>query len=184
LDKSTSGCLIVGFNPSIRRSFSKAFEARLIRKTYLAIVHGRVDQDSGSIDFPLLHERRRVIVAEGQYSYSHVTVDHEKGKEAVTDFSVVDRGENATLLRLHPRTGRTHQIRVHCASIGHPLLGDTRYIGKGSADSPQFWLHAASIGFQDPDGNLLMKFADAPPPPEMLSALTQRRLYVYFRKDF
>lgn len=142
LDKPTSGCLIVGDTSSVRRWLSNLFRDHRIQKTYMAIVHGQVEADRGIIDFPLLHTN----VRDGDAGYSVVTVN-EAGKESRTGYEVVGRSHSHTLVRLQPYTGRTHQLRVHMAAIGHPIVGDCRY-GRGS-DADTLCLHSSSISFPE-----------------------------------
>ena len=112
---------------------------RRISRTYIAKVHGRIEEDEGRIDSPIDKDP------------AHTTKrrTHEKGKHAVTNYSVLHRENEHTLIRLHLETGRTHQIRVHLSSIGHPLMGDSLYGGSGDQYGRQA-LHAASLSFVHP----------------------------------
>ncbi|HPE69076.1 MAG TPA: RluA family pseudouridine synthase [Thermotogota bacterium] len=118
LDKDTSGVLVVSKNDAAHQHLSKQFHDRLNQKQYLALLSGALEKDQGKIDYPLgrnPHHRLKMMV-----DYS--------GKEALTFFEVLRRfSAGATLVRLTIKTGRTHQIRVHCKNIGHPVLGDPIY---------------------------------------------------------
>jgi 23S rRNA pseudouridine1911/1915/1917 synthase len=121
LDKDTSGLLVVAKTLPAHAELVRQLQARSVTREYLAVVHGRVARD-GAVDAPIgrhpAHRTRMAVVA--------------RGKPAVTHYRVVERFERATLLRCRLETGRTHQIRVHLDSIGHPLIGDPVYGGKKS----------------------------------------------------
>jgi len=152
LDMDTSGLLVVALDAEMQRALSVAFEQRAVHKGYTAIVDGHVDTERGMIDLPMrLDVDRRPMQI----------IDHELGRPAQTQFEVVMRGEwvdaeqggsrRASLLRLTPMTGRTHQLRVHCAAIGHPILGDLLYASAEARDaSGRLLLHAESLGLHDP----------------------------------
>lgn len=118
LDQATSGILVLALNPQAHRELCRQFRERETEKEYEAVVDGSVGADSGIIDLPIrldVDNRPRQIV------------DHEQGKQAETHFEVLDRDQETTRLRLVPVTGRSHQLRLHLASIGHPILGDDLY---------------------------------------------------------
>ncbi len=150
LDKDTSGVLILAKDMITMGRLQKQFKRRKVHKTYLAIVSGLVRYRNGTIDAPIVrstHHRTKFNVVNpleiNEYTETHA-------REAVTEYSVIfyDTTRNITFLRLHPISGRTHQIRVHLAHIGHPVLGDKIY---GKRDSfPRLALHAYSIEFQHP----------------------------------
>lgn len=118
LDKDTSGTLVVAKNSNIHENLSMQFKSRTIKKEYLALVHGEMTFDSGSINLPVgrhpVHRKR-------------MSTKSRKGREAETLWEVRERFKNATYIKVHLKTGRTHQIRVHCASINHPVIGDPVY---------------------------------------------------------
>jgi tRNA pseudouridine32 synthase/23S rRNA pseudouridine746 synthase len=140
LDMDTSGLLIVATRRSAERALKQQFRERLIDKRYVAVVWGLVADDSGEIDLPL----RRVP---GQPPVS--VVDHAVGRQALTRFSVVARAKDRTMLRLSPMTGRSHQLRVHLAALGHPIVGD-RFYGGSTPSESRLHLHATRIGFSHP----------------------------------
>jgi 23S rRNA pseudouridine1911/1915/1917 synthase len=144
LDKDTSGVLVIAKDPRTLADLGDQFRRREVEKQYLALVWGRLRSHSGTIAEPIGRDpvhRKRMAVRHG-------------GREAVTSFEVVERYERVTLVRLFPKTGRTHQIRVHLAAIGHPILGDPVY-GRGHhrtqrERAPRQALHAEKIAFRHP----------------------------------
>ncbi|MBF0216506.1 MAG: RluA family pseudouridine synthase [Candidatus Omnitrophica bacterium] len=159
LDKDTSGLIVVAKNDRAHRSLSKQFQKRNVKKRYIALVRGVVGPDNGIVDQPLardLKDHRRIVV------------DHERGKPACTVFHVAKRFERFTVLKLEPESGRTHQIRVHLAHIGHPVLGDKVY-GIGN-EMPRHALHADKLGFTHPDTGKFVEFV-APVPEDMLRVI-------------
>jgi 23S rRNA pseudouridine955/2504/2580 synthase len=166
LDKDTSGLLLIGRTGQAAKRLTEAFRDRKTEKLYWAVVVGGPPRPEGIIDLPLLkrmagHERELM------------QVDEEEGQRAITDFKVLDRaGKLAALMALWPRTGRTHQLRVHCAEIGCPILGDGKYGGAGGstgatldniADANRLHLHARRLRLPHPaKGELVL---EAPPPP-------------------
>lgn len=182
LDKDTTGVLLAAKNDRAHAWVSRQFEHREMRKEYLAVVVGEVGFDSDIIDRPLgRHPRKRTIMS----------VQDEGGKSAQSTYEVVERLGPFTLVRVKPRTGRTHQIRVHMASLGHPLVGDYDYRGPrptpaqlGIADHPRpdepvigrQALHALRIGFTYPFSEQWVVF-EAPVPEDMVQLIeTLRRL--------
>jgi 23S rRNA pseudouridine1911/1915/1917 synthase len=149
LDKNTSGLILAAKNDAAHQSLSAAFKARAIRKTYIALVHGRVERDQGEIRAPVGRDpvRRLRMQAGGA-----------RAREARTSYRVMRRFERFTLLELSPQTGRTHQIRVHLAWLGHPAVGDTLYgaparirmAGREQKTLPRTFLHASALQFQHP----------------------------------
>lgn len=121
LDRDTTGLILIAKTDEAHWRIAGQFERRSIKKTYLAVVHGEFDLDSDLIDAPLaVHPKIREKYA----------VRPDIGKPAQTVYNVIERYKGYTLLELHPKTGRTHQLRVHCAHIGHPIVGDITYGGQ------------------------------------------------------
>lgn len=138
LDKDTSGCLVLGRHRRALAELGELFAGQKVTKTYLAVVCGVLAEDAGVIDAPLArasHDRRSWWMK----------VD-PAGQPSVTDFRVVARGETLTVVDLSPRTGRTHQLRVHMAHLGHPIVGDGVYGGDRARDvDRRLHLHARRI---------------------------------------
>jgi tRNA pseudouridine32 synthase/23S rRNA pseudouridine746 synthase len=154
LDADTAGCLVVAFRKAALLAAQALFAAGKVRKTYWAVVRGELARDGGTVVAPL----RRVSDRSGWRM-----VADPAGQAAVTDWEVLGRGDGLTWLALQPRTGRTHQIRVHCASLGHPILGDAQYGSTGGG----LHLLARAIHLPlDPPVD-----AVAEPPGHMLAAL-------------
>ncbi len=139
LDRDTSGLLVVAKTEAAHRNLARQLSDRSLGRTYWALVHGGFREDTGTIDAPIARhprDRRRMAIVEG-------------GREAMTDFRVLERLAGATVLELSLRTGRTHQIRVHLASIGHPIIGDTVY-GRPDPQLPRPALHAMRLRLRHP----------------------------------
>jgi 23S rRNA pseudouridine955/2504/2580 synthase/23S rRNA pseudouridine1911/1915/1917 synthase len=147
LDKGTSGALIFAKNEEMQQLIKILFKKRAIIKAYLAIVDGSVKEKHGVIDIPLGMIRR----VQDQIFWGPVPLKRG-GKEAFTEWYCLKSEEDASLLRCFPKTGRTHQIRIHLKSIGHPILGDDRY-GKHYSclyPAPRLLLHASYLSFTQP----------------------------------
>lgn len=142
LDQPTSGLVVLGRNQEAQKEMSRLFERRLIRKIYRARVKGQIEEDEGLINLPLRADRE---------NRPKQIVDTELGKPAQTEWVVIDRQSDWTDLDLYPATGRTHQLRVHLAAIGHPILGDRLYNDDTPADlMDKLCLHAMSLEFVHP----------------------------------
>ena len=147
LDRDTSGVIVFARTRLAQRHLGWQFERRQVAKVYVARAEGTVAGETGRIDLPLICDwpnRPRQMVC------------HARGKPAQTDWRVAGREEGATRLELRPLTGRSHQLRVHLAAIGHPILGDPFYGDADRADRLQ--LHAARIGFRHPEGGGWVEF--------------------------
>lgn len=152
LDMETSGVMVFTRTKLAQRHLNWQFERRQVSKTYIARVEGQLEADSGEVDLPLIADwpnRPRQMVC------------HETGKPAQTHWRVLEREPNATRVELTPKTGRSHQLRVHMQALGHPILGDSFYGDKTLADRMQ--LHATQLGFRHPDGGAHVQF-HAPVP--------------------
>lgn len=164
LDRDTSGAILVAKEELTHRALSMQFETRQVFKEYVAITQGTLDRDSDYIERRIghhPHDRVKMIA----------TDDSERGKEASTFYEVLERFAGYTFVRCQPRTGRTHQIRVHLAAIGHPLVGDDVY-GRGRtwpgsqlAEGRPF-LHASELGFEHPATGEAVGFT-SPLPPDL-----------------
>ncbi len=165
LDKDTSGLIVVAKTDAALRGLQAEITARRARREYLALVHGVVVREAGTIDAPIgrdpRHRTRMAVVA--------------WGRSAVTHFRVAERFRDATLLDVRLDTGRTHQIRVHCASIGHPVAGDPTYGRRANPwDLRRQALHAYRLTFRHPATGDEMRFAAAV-PADMEAALAMLR---------
>lgn len=165
LDKNTSGVIVIARNQRFFSFMKDLFQNHQVKKTYVALVNGRL-LGSGTIDTP-------IGLKPGTIKRSTVARNMKMIKDAVTDYKVakvyqqsVLGGRGAvyySLLHVTPHTGRTHQIRVHLASIGHPIVGDTLYGPKANnLGLERHFLHAESIEFSTPDGNRLKLEAELP----------------------
>lgn len=153
LDKETSGLLVVAKNNSAHLALSAQFAKHSIKRKYIAVVRGRVEFDENIIEAPIArHPLKRKAMA---ISFG------EKSRYARTHYRTIKRADDFSLLELEPFTGRTHQLRVHLAFAGHPILGDTKY-GKNNASS-RLYLHAYYLGFLHPDSGKFMEFSCAVP---------------------
>jgi 23S rRNA pseudouridine1911/1915/1917 synthase len=167
LDKDTSGVMVVARTPSALESLARQFRARSVEKLYLALAHGRLRQEQGELTWAVgRHPRER----------TRMSVASRRGRAAQTHFRVLERLPGTSLLALSPRTGRTHQLRVHLAAFGHPLVGDrtygTRRPSRGPASRvegvlstcPRQALHAHVLAFDHPRDGRRVRFEAALPP--------------------
>jgi 23S rRNA pseudouridine1911/1915/1917 synthase len=156
LDKDTSGLIIAAKNEGARRNLQLQFKEGQVEKTYLALVEGKVEPGRGMIDAPVgrdpRHRKRMAVVRKG-------------GREAVSEYQVREYLGDYTLLEVRPRTGRTHQVRVHLAFIGHPVVGDTVYgYRKQRLGLKRQFLHAQRLGFHLPSSGEHMALTSELPP--------------------
>lgn len=155
LDLDTSGVMVFALTRHAQRHLGLQFEKRQVKKVYLARLAGRLEPATGTVDLPLTVDwpnRPRQMV------------DHERGRPARTDWRVLRATEAETRVRLMPLTGRSHQLRVHMRSLGHPILGDPLYAeGAARDDHPRLMLHAESLRLRHPDGGRHMTFSAAAP---------------------
>lgn len=185
LDKDTSGILLLAKTPPALFDLLRQFKEREVEKTYIALVHGKLSPPEGTIRLPMDRSSRNrkkfSVSADGRVAETQYTVqeffpglpagiDGKKGK-SYQGFSLVD---------LYPRTGRTHQIRVHMAAIKHPLVGDDTYVGSKRIRTDRQWcprqfLHASAISFQHPVTKETMKFT-AKLPGDLTKVLARLRV--------
>jgi 23S rRNA pseudouridine1911/1915/1917 synthase len=196
LDKDTSGVLLWAKNIDVLEKLLSDFQSRVVHKTYLALVHGKLPEQKGVVNAPIernpQNRTKFSVTNQGRESETEFAVVHEFAPITSADLKKiaaqkgVDLGAVAgtarnlyqggfSLVELHPKTGRTHQIRVHMDYLHHPLVGDERYAGRKRARldhvwCPRQWLHAWKIGFVHPVTGESMEFA-APIPEDLDSAL-------------
>ncbi len=171
LDKDTSGVLIVAKNDKAHLAMSEQIQNRQVRKIYLALVRGVIPENEATIKMPIgrsTKDRKKMAVT-------------KTGKEAITHFKVLQRFRNYTYLEVHIETGRTHQIRVHMAEIGHPVVGDMVYSnGKNEFGVEGQMLHAKSLDFKHPITGKPMH-VEAPLPDyfqKVLKTVDKQKLYM------
>ncbi len=153
LDRDTSGVMVFAATPHAQRHLGLQFEKRQVKKSYVARVAGRLEPKAGTVDLPLIVDwpnRPRQMVC------------HETGKPAQTDWKVLKACDAESRVRLFPKTGRSHQLRVHMLSLGHPILGDPFY-SNDFEDWPRLMLHAEELRLRHPDGGKGMRFFAKPP---------------------
>lgn len=142
LDMATSGLILLATNKDSERHLQKQFRERQTEKVYYARVWGSLEQDSGTVDLPLICDWPNRPMQK---------VCFEDGKPSVTHYQVIRRDDNSTLVRLRPVTGRSHQLRVHMLALGHPILGDRFYAHDEAREiAPRLQLHAAELTFTQP----------------------------------
>ncbi|MDT0603144.1 bifunctional tRNA pseudouridine(32) synthase/23S rRNA pseudouridine(746) synthase RluA [Thalassotalea castellviae] len=142
LDMATSGIILMALNKPAHVEISRQFEKRQTQKSYIARVYGKVENQTGSVDQPLICDWP---------NRPKQKVDHQHGKKSLTHYRVLSYQENSTLVELTPVTGRSHQLRVHMLSLGHPILGDRLYAhDKALTISPRLQLHAQWLTIMHP----------------------------------
>ena len=154
LDRDTSGVMVFALTRHAQRHLGLQFEKRQVKKTYVARVIGRVAGKTGTIDLPLTADWPNRPLQ---------MVDHENGRAAVTDWRVLKSSDEETRLRLFPKSGRSHQLRVHCLAIGHPILGDPLYAAGPARNFKRLMLHSENLRFRHPDGGKGMSFSAKAP---------------------
>ena len=161
LDRDTSGLLVVAKNRAAQADLSDQFKSRTVSKSYLVLVRGRLSPESGAIEANIGRDprkRQRMAVVAG-------------GREARTGYRVLRYVRGYSLLEIKPETGRTHQIRVHLAAIGFPVVGDATY-GVRSPHVARQFLHASRLGFRLPSSGRYVEF-ESPLPPDLARALEE-----------
>jgi tRNA pseudouridine32 synthase/23S rRNA pseudouridine746 synthase len=152
LDMATSGLMVFARRAGMQRRLSQMFQEREVSKRYLAIVSGMLEQEVGEINLPLISDWP---------NRPKQMVDHTLGKPSLTRYRLLGMENGNSRVELEPVTGRTHQLRVHLAAIGHPILGDALY---GDASSmPRLLLHACSLSFNHPVSSEPLNFASPAP---------------------
>ena len=170
LDKDTSGLLILAKNPQSYEKLKSQFLNRSVNKTYLALVHGKVDPEQGIVSLPITRNPK---------VWGKFTIGGELARTAVTEWKVLENysfeTERISLLELKPLTGRTHQLRVHLKHLGHPIVSDLLYLGRRQSNKdliwcPRMWLHAQKLSIKHPVLDKTMDF-ECPIPADLATAL-------------
>lgn len=171
LDKDVSGILIVSKHKKIYNYLKTQFKNREIKKEYLGLVFGEIKKDSDIIKFPLTRSKSGRI---------RIVKKNETGKEAITEFEVIERNPKFSFLKIFPLTGRTHQIRVHLASYGFPIVGDTLYTKKKCKITDRILLHSFKITFKDLKNKL--KFFKVIPDEKFIRVIKKLGFKIDFNK--
>ncbi len=152
LDKEVSGVILFAKNSNTHKKLNDQFANRKVKKFYIALVHGNVLKDDGTINKPIR-----------EFGSGRMGIDEKKGKPSFTSFKVLKRFDGYTLLELNPTSGRRHQLRVHLYFIGYPIVGDLRYGEKTIQEKyPRLMLHAKSIELEIEKGKTFFVEADTP----------------------
>ena len=150
LDRDTSGVMVFALSPHAQRHIGLQFEKRQTKKTYVARVAGRLEPKTGTVDLPLIVDwpnRPKQMVC------------HETGKAAHTDWTVLKASDEESRVRMFPKTGRSHQLRVHMLALGHPILGDPFYAEGPARDGhARLMLHSEELRLRHPDGGEGVRF--------------------------
>jgi len=173
LDKDTSGVMVVALDDKAYYSLAEQLKQRTINRKYIALIYGNLKEDTGEIN---------LSIGRSKSDRKKMSTRARRGKEAVTTWKVIERFQSAALIEAKLKTGRTHQIRVHFASIGHPVLGDRTYGKKTEIEAkgrerltfPRQMLHAALLGFIHPATGEYLEFR-SPLPEDMEERLKQLR---------
>lgn len=166
LDKDTSGLIVVAKGDAAMRNLQAQFKGREVRKVYLALAEGHVSPPTGTIDAPIGRDPR---------ARKKMAVIQRGGRESQTEYRVLETYDEHTLVEAHPLTGRTHQIRIHLAFIGHPIVGDPVYgFRKQRVKAPRLFLHAARLAFRLPGSGEWREF-QAPLPADLAPVLDKLR---------
>ena len=149
LDRDTSGAIVFALSANAQRHLGLQFEKRQIKKTYVARVWGQIEADTGTVDLPIIVDwpnRPKQMIC------------HDTGRAAVTDWQVINRDRGETRVKLSPKTGRSHQLRIHMLALGHPILGDPFYGTLESQEAIRLMLHSHRLRLRHPDGGEMMDF--------------------------
>jgi 23S rRNA pseudouridine1911/1915/1917 synthase len=165
LDKGTSGCIVVAKTDFAHQALVAQFKSRDVRKVYRAVCWGRFERSSGRVE---------TVIGRSERDRKKMSARVSRGRQAVTDYRVLEQFPEFALVELRIHTGRTHQIRVHMARIGHPVLGDATYGRKPETRNPKseisvarLMLHAYKLGFTHPRSQQFVEFT-APVPEDMV----------------
>ncbi len=174
LDKPVSGCMAIALTQPMFDHLKSQFTSRDVRKEYVALVYGVVKNDSGTVDVPIGRSDAGYFSAHTRAKAA--SPERSRGdREAVTEWEVQKRFNNATLITLRPATGRTHQLRVHCKFMGHSIVGDTVYTTRKQPyrlpPLARLFLHAAELEFSDLAGERVA--TSCPLPPELAGYLAE-----------
>jgi len=154
LDRDTSGVMVFAMTAHAQRHLGLQFEKRMTKKAYVARLTGKLEPRSGTVDLPLIVDWPNRPLQK---------VCTETGKPAHTDWKVISYGADETRVRLHPKTGRSHQLRVHMLALGHPILGDPLYASGAALEHSRMMLHSEELRLKHPEGGVSQKFrAKAP----------------------
>lgn len=156
IDKDTSGILLIAKTNEAHKILSDGFKNKTIKRKYIALVHGVIESNNGKIDAP---------IGRSKTDRKKMCITPENSKKAITNFKVIERYNNSTLVELSLETGRTHQIRVHMEYIKHPVVNDTTYGKRKLINDYGQMLHAAYLGFNHPITHEYLEF-NAPLPEE------------------
>lgn len=155
LDRDTSGLIVMARGLENQRALSRQFELRTVDKRYVAVVNGLVSEERGVVELPLRKDF--------DHPPRHM-VDHQWGRPAQTRWHLLERGVDRTRLAIQPLTGRSHQIRIHLAAMGHPILGDNLYAPDDARNmARRLLLHAAELAIEHPGTGQAMRWSSACP---------------------
>ena len=149
LDRDTSGVMVFALSSHAQRHLGLQFEKRQTKKTYIARVYGQVKDNSGTLDLPIIVDWP---------NRPKQKICYETGRAAITDWQVIKRLETETRVKLTPKTGRSHQLRIHMLALGHPILGDPFYGTPESKKVGRLMLHSYRLSLRHPDGGEMMEF--------------------------
>jgi len=166
LDRDTSGVMVAAKNGGSLESLVNQFKASEVSKEYAALVHGHPKSLRGTVES---------LIGRSTHDRKKMSARPKRGREAITHYEVTETFDESSLLRVCPRTGRTHQIRVHMAHAGHPIVGDRSYGKKGALPkAARQMLHAKSLAFRHPGSGEEVTF-NVPLPPDMLELIEKLR---------
>ncbi|MEM8553609.1 MAG: RluA family pseudouridine synthase [Pseudomonadota bacterium] len=154
LDRDTSGLMVFALTKHAQKDLGQQFEKRVVKKSYLARVHGELAEPSGHINLPLIVDWPNRPLQK---------VCQDTGRPAQTDWKRLKAGNGESRVRLTPITGRSHQLRVHMQQIGHPILGDPFYATEPARDHPRLMLHAERLRFNHPESGRGQSFSSPAP---------------------